>query len=224
MSLMSERNDMNERVHRYLDGDLPQSALSPEDLAQARQFERAITTLRADGQDFAELDVASGVMNRIAGTRHASTSAAGAAPQSAAARFGEWLFGRRRISFTLRPAYVAAAAALVLAAGIQWDLVPPGGASATADAQPAVFVRFEISAPDAQRVELAGSFSNWAPEITLSRMEGGRWVAFVPLHPGVHDYAFRVDGERWIVDPSAPRVADGFGGFNSRMSLVLADS
>ena len=219
---MNGHHDMNERVHRYLDGDLPLSALSPDEVAQARQFERAVDALQAEGEVFGELDVAPGVMNAIAVERNAAE-----AESPGPGGFSTWLFDKHRISFTLRPVYVAAAAALVLAAGLQWDLVPwrGGGAStASVEAEPAVFVRFEISAPDARSVELAGSFSNWAPEISLVRVEGGRWIAFVPLRPGVHDYAFRVDGERWVVDPSAPRVADGFGGFNSRLSLLLADS
>jgi hypothetical protein len=39
----------------------------------------------------------------------------------------------------------------------------------------------------------------------------------------VHDYAFIVDGERWIADPMAPAVADGFGGLNSRIAVLPPD-
>lgn len=46
----------------------------------------------------------------------------------------------------------------------------------------------------------------------------------MPLRPGVHDYAFRVDGEHWIIDPAAPRVADGFGGYNSQLSIILTSN
>jgi hypothetical protein len=35
----------------------------------------------------------------------------------------------------------------------------------------------------------------------------------------VHDYTFVIDGERMVVDPYAPRVADSFGGSNSRLFL-----
>lgn len=219
---MNEHTEMNERIHRYLDGDLPLSALTPDETARARRLEQVVATLRTDGARFGDVDLAPRVMKRIPDRPPAIER-----DRSAVVRVGEWLLDQRRISFTLRPIYVAAAAALVLVAGLEWGLASPGGGSASAasaEAAPAVFVRFEISAPDASRVELAGSFSNWSPEISLARMGDGRWMAFVPLHPGVHDYAFRVDGERWVVDPGAPRVADGFGGFNSRLSLVLADS
>jgi hypothetical protein len=42
----------------------------------------------------------------------------------------------------------------------------------------------------------------------------------VPLAPGVYDYSFVVDGKRMVVDPYAPRVADSFGGSNSRLFLL----
>jgi hypothetical protein len=35
---------------------------------------------------------------------------------------------------------------------------------------------------------------------------------------------FVVDGQRWIADPYASQVDDGFGGVNSRISLVPPDA
>lgn len=222
---MNEHADMNERIHLYLDGELPLSELTRDEAARAGRIERAVAALRSDGARYRDADLAPHVMQRIA--ERAGASDASEPRRSTVVRMGEWLLGRRQVSFTLRPVYVAAAAVLVLVAGLQWDLATSfGGAASTASAEqpPAVFVRFEIAAPDARRVELAGSFSNWSPEVALTPVADGRWMAYVPLRPGVHDYAFRVDGERWVIDPAAPRVADGFGGFNSRLSLVLADS
>ena len=219
---MNEHADMNERIHLYLDGELPLSELTPDEAARAARLERAVAALRDDGARYRDVDLVTPVMRRIAERAGASEPR-----RSTVARMGEWLLDRRRVSFTLRPVYVAAAAVLVLVAGLQWDLASPFGgtaSTATAEQPPAVFVRFEVDAPGARRVELAGTFSNWSPDTSLTPVADGRWMAFVPLRPGVHDYAFRVDGERWVVDPAAPRVADGFGGFNSRLSLVLADS
>lgn len=213
---------MNERIHLYLDGELPLSELTPDEAARAGRLERTIAAMRADGATYRDIDLAPRIMQRIA-----ERSAEGARQRSTVVRMGEWLLDKRRISFTLRPIYAAAAALMLLVAGLQWDLASPFGdtaATASAEQAPAVFVRFEIDAPDARRVELAGSFSDWSPAVTLAPVADGRWMAYVPLRPGVHDYAFRLDGERWVVDPGAPRVADGFGGFNSRLSLVLADS
>lgn len=214
---MNEHGDMNERIHLYLDGELSLSELTPDEAARAARLERAVAALRTDGARYCDADVAPRVMQRIAENPAASESR-----RSTVVRMGEWLLDSRRVTFTLRPVYVAAAAVLVLVAGLQWDLSTPFTASA--EQPPAVFVRFEIEAPDARRVELAGSFSNWSPDVALTPVADGRWMAYVPLRPGVHDYSFRVDGERWVVDPAAPRVADGFGGFNSRLSLVLADT
>lgn len=219
---MSEHADMNERIHLYLDGQLSLSELTPDEAARAGRFERAVAALRTDGTRYRDLDVAPRVMQRVAERAGASEPR-----RSTVVRMGEWLLDRRQVSFTLRPVYVAAAAVMVLVAGLQWDLASSfGGTARTASAEqpPAVFVRFEVDAPGAQHVELAGSFSNWSPETSLTRVTDRRWMAYVPLRPGVHDYAFLVDGERWVVDPAAPRVADGFGGYNSRLSLVLADS
>lgn len=218
---MNGHADMNERIHLYLDGELALSELTPDEAARAARLERAVAALRTDGA-YRDLDLAPRVMQEIAERAVASEPR-----RSKVVRMGEWLLDSRRVSFTLRPVYVAAAAVLVLVAGLQSDLVTSfGGNASTASAEqpPAVFVRFELDAPDARRVELAGSFSNWSPEVALTPVADGRWMAYVPLRPGVHDYAFRVDGDRWVVDPAAPRVADGFGGFNSRLSLVLADS
>lgn len=214
---MNEQADMNERIHQYLDGQLPLSELTPDEAARVGRIERAVAALRTDGARYQGVDLAPRVMQRIV-----ERSGESEPRRSTVVRMAAWSLDRRRVSFTLRPIYVAAAAVLVLVAGLQWDLASL--TTPSAEPTPAVFVRFEIDAPDARRVELAGSFSNWSPEVALTPVADGRWMAYVPLQPGVHDYAFRLDGETWVVDPGAPRVADGFGGFNSRLSLLLADT
>lgn len=77
-----------------------------------------------------------------------------------------------------------------------------------------VYVRFEIAAPTAQNVRLAGDFSGWQPEVRLVRSETGKWVATVPVAVGVHRYQFVVD-DTWVPDPAVGAVDDGFGGRNS---------
>nr|NIP57258.1 hypothetical protein [Gemmatimonadota bacterium]NIR77648.1 hypothetical protein [Gemmatimonadota bacterium]NIT86190.1 hypothetical protein [Gemmatimonadota bacterium]NIU30015.1 hypothetical protein [Gemmatimonadota bacterium]NIU34979.1 hypothetical protein [Gemmatimonadota bacterium] len=95
----------------------------------------------------------------------------------------------------------------------------PAGASASAD-RTVLFVRFELDAAQATSVALAGTFSDWQPRYRLTQTRPGHWTALVPLRPGVHEYAFIVDGGRWVPDPDAPRVRDGFGGVNSQIALV----
>lgn len=220
---------MKDRVHRYLDGELQRSELTPEELKVAEEFGVFVDALKSDGAEFADTDLVPAVMNRIAARARRGRSDAEVMPDSSIIpRALGWLTGPREISLRYRPAYGLAAVVLLLAA---WLLplaaTSPGtgpSAIATAVAPPSVFVRFEIEAPDASSVRLAGSFSGWQPDIALRRVANGRWMALVPLPPGVHDYAFEIDGQRWAIDPSAPRVADGFGGYNSRLSLVLTDS
>lgn len=231
--------EINERVHAYLDGDLARESLTPGERDMAHRIEGWTRELRADAEvevvvggarTSGAQDLASRVMDELI-----SRPVPSAASTPARTSLARWLFGRRRISFDLRPVY-AVAALLILAAGIGFGLPSPSGGSGegggevafmegpSAASGPTVFVRFELAAPEARSVQLAGSFSGWSADISLEPIGDGRWSALVPLRPGVHDYAFRIDGERWVVDPYSPRVADGFGGYNSRLSLVVSDS
>lgn len=80
-------------------------------------------------------------------------------------------------------------------------------------------VRFELSAPNASRVALVGSFNQWNPVATpLERDASGKWVVAVQLPRGRHVYAFVVDGDV-TADPEAPRAADD--DFGSPNSVVL---
>jgi len=85
-----------------------------------------------------------------------------------------------------------------------------------------VTVRFVMFAPDAQQVALAGTFNQWDPAATPLVRTGspGVWAATLTLPTGQHQYAFVVDGARWVLDPAAPAVDDGFGG--GRRNSVLS--
>lgn len=78
-------------------------------------------------------------------------------------------------------------------------------------------VRFALVAPRATRVAVVGDFNGWDASATpMRRAEGDAWVISLPIASGRHLYAFVVDGERWIPDPSAPLAPeDGFGLSNS---------
>ncbi|KPK05011.1 MAG: hypothetical protein AMS20_07650 [Gemmatimonas sp. SG8_28] len=80
-----------------------------------------------------------------------------------------------------------------------------------------VFVRFQLVAPTAQTVAVAGSFSDWSADaFTMSKENGGVWSITLPLPVGEHQYQFVIDGERWVPDPhSHDQIDDGFGGTNS---------
>jgi 1,4-alpha-glucan branching enzyme len=81
-----------------------------------------------------------------------------------------------------------------------------------------VLVRFELLAPGAHSVALAGSFNGWNDSTTTFTRgaEAGVWTVTVALPPGEYQYLFVVDGQRWIPDPAAhAQVEDEFGQRNS---------
>jgi hypothetical protein len=135
---------------------------------------------------------------------------------------GSW-WRPRQISFSLRPAYAAglaivAVALIAVAQATRTDETMHAAAAAA----PPVFVQFRLDAEGASNVMLAGSFTEWQPAYELVETAPGVWTVLVALQPGVHDYAFIIDGESWVADPAAPSVDDGFGGSNSRLALLPA--
>lgn len=144
----------------------------------------------------------------------------------AARRGWGWWTAPREVRLVLRP--WMAGAALAAAAGIVAIVARPhaGGAPplpgpAVAQRAESVFVRFELYAPNARSVSLAGSFNRWNAGATpLARVDGsGLWTVTVPLPPGTAQYGFMVDGQRWVPDPAAPSVDDGFGRRNSVVAV-----
>jgi hypothetical protein len=149
----------------------------------------------------------------IASTRPSGSSAI-------RALVGSW-WRPRQISFSLRPAY-AAGLAIVAVALMAVAQATRTDETLQAAAAPPVFVQFRLDAEGASNVMLAGSFTEWQPAYELVETAPGVWTVLVALQPGVHDYAFIIDGESWVADPAAPSVDDGFGGSNSRLALLPA--
>jgi len=78
-------------------------------------------------------------------------------------------------------------------------------------------VRFSIQASKAQRVLLAGDFTNWEANARLMRRSSPRARTFtttVSLPAGTYEYKFVVDGQ-WVADPKASSVPNCFGTDNS---------
>ena len=151
--------------------------------------------------------------------------------------FGAGASRIRERRFVIRPwtAVAAAVAFAVLGAGatlatISWRGrgASPSDTIATGRSNPGAIpvamgdrevVRFELTAPNAARVALVGSFNEWNPVSTpLTRDASGKWVVAVQLPRGRHVYAFVVDGDV-TADPDAPRAADD--DFGSPNSVVL---
>jgi 1,4-alpha-glucan branching enzyme len=74
-------------------------------------------------------------------------------------------------------------------------------------------VRFVFVDSRASSVELVGDFNEWSRGSTTLSLSGapGVWAVSVPLAPGRHEYAFIVNGTRWVADPLAVRATDDFG-------------
>ena len=191
---MSER-DFHPLVKQLLDGDITIADLPAE---LRREGEEALQLLAAVDRRPVELPA---VPDRV-------MRALVRAPQRSALR--------RLIE---RPWVLAPALALA-AALVVWLGWPAGSPIATPSAG-AITVRFVLAAPNAHEVSVAGTFNQWDPRATPLVRTGanGVWSATITLPAGQHQYAFVVDGVRWVPDPAAPAIDDGFGRRNSVLTL-----
>jgi hypothetical protein len=86
-------------------------------------------------------------------------------------------------------------------------------AQATAVRDTVQLVRFVFVDSGAASVQLVGDFNEWTKGATVLKQSPapGVWVVSVPLTPGRHEYAFIVNGSRWVADPLALKSTDDFG-------------
>ncbi|HEX9606852.1 MAG TPA: glycogen-binding domain-containing protein, partial [Gemmatimonadaceae bacterium] len=86
-------------------------------------------------------------------------------------------------------------------------------AASTAGRDTVQIVRFVFVDPHATSVQLVGDFNEWAKGRTELGHSGapGVWAVSVPLSPGRHEYAFIINGSRWVADPLAVKSSDDFG-------------
>lgn len=200
--------DYSRDAQRYLDGE-PHGDLSAADKAGAdllaasvREYTRALPPLDARLDDA----VMAAVRARALPTRRSGW---------------RWLIEPQALR--VRPIWAPAlAAAAVLAL---WTVARSPGRTVIGPAEgvraavviDTVYVQFELAAPDARVVAVAGSFNGWrADALPMLRDREGVWTVTVPLPVGEHRYQFVVDGAQWRSDPTAhAQVDDGFGGANS---------
>lgn len=135
-----------------------------------------------------------------------------------------WLLRPRTVRLSPLAGMLAAAAALLLvflpSIRSRNGGEPRTAASASVPAQP---VQFVFYAPQAGSVALVGDFNDWDRGATplLRASGGGFWSVVVPLAPGRHQYAFVVDGMKWMLDPDAPRtLVNDFGEPNSVVTVT----
>ncbi|HEV7367115.1 MAG TPA: isoamylase early set domain-containing protein [Gemmatimonadales bacterium] len=191
-------------IKRLLDGELSLADLAPELRAEGEEALRLLAAVdRAPVTLPPSLDAR--VMQSV--RQHAG---------SPARRLWRRLAAPREVELRLRVrpwavlgGSLAVAAALLLLLARPQAPVPSGPNVA--------FVRFVLYAPDAKRVTVAGTFNQWdqnAAPLTPTGKDGV-WVTTLEVPVGQHQYAFVVDGQRWVPDPAAPGVDDGFGRRNS---------
>ena len=208
---------MTDRIDQYREGTLNRDALEPNEGADADAVARAVNETRAFIESQPVPDVTTAVMQRVSRISHAEALQSPGV-FSSVIRF---LWTPRQIS--IRPAYGLAATGTLLALLLVVASASQSTIVRAPEAVPRLFVQFRLET-EAMNVRLAGSFTNWAPAYELHQMSPGVWTIAVPLPAGVHDYAFIVDGQRWVADPYAPHIDDGFGGTNSRLTLLLPDT
>ena len=202
---MNGSDKFSPEIQRYLDGELPADAVDSSGRAEADRLLEAAVSFSGDLElPGAEIDRA--VMASIR-----------ARPVKERESFWSWLFQPH--AYQLRPALAAVAVVALVAAGVFGGSIRDRQpADVVATASTTVLVRFELVAPTADRVSLAGSFNDWqADGVQLTQnAETGVWTGTVPLRPGEHQYMFVIDGAEWIPDPDAhAQVDDGFGQTNS---------
>lgn len=75
---------------------------------------------------------------------------------------------------------------------------------------------FQLSAPGASEVCIAGTFNDWNPSARpLKRGKGDTFRTWMSLPVGTYEYRFIVDGE-WRPDPASEQCTPSpYGGDNS---------
>jgi hypothetical protein len=195
-------------VKRLLDGELSLADLPVELRAEGEEALRLVA-----GVDRAPVTLSSALDERVMAVvrRHARSPARSA---------WRWLVAPRDVELRLRVRLGAVWGGALAAAAVVALLVTR--APAPSASHRVAFVRFVLYAPGASRVAVAGTFNQWDPRVAPLVPAGaaGVWTVTLALPVGQHQYAFVVDGRRWVSDPAAPAVDDGFGRRNSVVAVT----
>jgi Glycogen recognition site of AMP-activated protein kinase len=111
--------------------------------------------------------------------------------------------------------FAALAAGLAAAAVLFFIFLPP-------QEQTLRPYRFVIYQPEAERVELTGSFSGWKKMPLKHAGNSGYWEITLELPEGDHRFSYIIEGNRRLTDPTiAVRETDDFGGENSILTVKM---
>jgi hypothetical protein len=199
-------------VKQLLDGECSLAELPPELQPEAEEALRLLAAVDRQEVAFGPTFDA----RVMAAVRHR----AGSAP----VRVWRWLTAPSVPPWAVGALAAAAALALFLVRPSESRSPATNVQTTTASVAESVYVKFVLFAPAARQVALAGTFNAWDADVTpLRRVSSdGVWTVTIALPAGQHQYGFVVDGQRWVPDPAAPSVDDGFGRRNSVLSLSAA--
>lgn len=212
---------MTDRIQEVLDGTRSREELDVAERRELAAFEAALSGMLETLPDDVAPDLSRAVLWRVRELEPAPGWVPGflVGPRLALAGALRWFWAPRAVR--VRPALAFALMGLVL-------LLPLAGSRLDGGEEPSLqsmrlLVQFRLAAESADQVALVGDFTGWDSRYPLEEVSPGVWSIVVPLEPGMYDYAFVVDGERWALDPLAPSVADGFGGENSRIAVLAPE-
>jgi len=103
------------------------------------------------------------------------------------------------------------AAAILMVNALSWNSPPSPHSN-----------RFVLFEPDAERVELTGSFTGWQ-RVAMQRIgDSGYWELKLPVPAGEHRFSYILNGDRRMADPTLSAVErDDFGGENSILNVEV---
>lgn len=140
-----------------------------------------------------------------------------------------WLTARRKLEVSPLAGLAAAACfaavvastTLILSAEPRPTVGAVAAERAVANDEPRL-VHFAIVAPTAGKVTLVGDFNGWNAGSTpmVKGAVEGLWLVTVPLDTGSYQYAFVIDGTKWMADPAgAVALEDEFGTPSSILTI-----
>jgi hypothetical protein len=189
-------------------GDIYDDKAQVQDAAFA---ERVAASLRAP--EHAHPSFEKRLMEKVVAEGRVLYKTAAASPNNSWWRT-EWII---RVSPRGGVAIAAGIAALIAVSSVMASRIsarPQQPSVAAAPARDTVqVVRFVFVDSGASSVALVGDFNEWTRGSTQLKRSGapGVWTVSVPLTPGRHEYAFIVNGSRWVADPLAVKSSDDFG-------------
>jgi len=151
--------------------------------------------------------------------------------QSAFARLRQWLERHPLLGWEISGAALAASVLFMALAPL--SLAPSVGGPPPASSPPTLAshrpdpgsnaLRFSLYSPQAHSVALIGDFNGWGSmaQVKLAPSGNGVWSVTVSLPAGRYQYAFLVNGKRWVTDPRAEQhVNDDFGRQNAVVTII----